>query len=563
MSHAPLIVLKLGGSVLTDASGLRRAVHEVYRWRRDGWRVLAVVSSLTGRTDELLARCDGFGSPPDSPARAALAAIGEFEAAALLNLHLESAGIPAQVLSPGAVGLKASGRPTDAVPTSLSAGRLTATLADRVVVFPGFIALGERGDPVLLGRGGSDLTALFLAAELQARRCRLIKDVDGLYEDDPARPGTPPRRYVQASYADALRTDGTIIQHKAVRFAQARGLEVELGRFNASEPTRIGDLATVLEPAPETRPPLAVALLGHGVVGASVAQLLADLPREFRLHGVAVREPARHPDLAEGLVWTDAVALARTPTDVVVEVMGGTGTSARAVSAALGRGADVVTANKTLLAETRGLEALAEASGASCRASAAVGGSLPALEAVARPRSSPVVALEGILCGTANFVLERMEAGDALTAAVAAARRLGLAEADPARDLDGRDAADKLCLLAAALGGPPLRPSDVPRTAIGSKTVPRGARQVATLRRVGSRWQAAVTIAVPAVDSPLRQAVGAQNVLVLEDAAGGREVLLGAGAGGRPTAEAVLADLLEIARMRAGAQEPREARKTG
>ena len=109
-----------------------------------------------------------------------------------------------------------------------------------MVVVPGYVATDAEDRLVVLGRGGSDLSALFLADRLGGARCRLIKDVDGLYESDPAAPGPRPRRYGRACWSDALATDGAIVQHKAVRFARDHRLPFELGRINGVAPTRIG-----------------------------------------------------------------------------------------------------------------------------------------------------------------------------------------------------------------------------------------------------------------------------------------------------------------------------------
>jgi hypothetical protein len=181
------VVLKLGGSVLLDATRLRRAVHEIYRWRREGREVVAVVSAFAGRTDEILDRCmrldpglEPAGHRRLSPfALAAALGAGEAESAAFLGAQLDRAGVPATVLSPGAVGLRADGDPLDATPREVDTGPIERALErDGVVVFPGFVALDAAGRAVTLGRGGSDLTALFLAHALAADRCRLIKDVD-------------------------------------------------------------------------------------------------------------------------------------------------------------------------------------------------------------------------------------------------------------------------------------------------------------------------------------------------------------------------------------------------
>ena len=193
-----LIVLKLGGSVLESEASLPRAVHEIYRWRRDGFAVVAVVSAFAGETDRLLERARSLGAAAASSAAAA--ATGELTSAALLGAALDRAGVPACVLTPAALALRADGDPLEADPVALESARLEAVLErEGVAVVPGFAGIDARGRTVLLGRGGSDLSALFLAHALGAR-CRLLKDVDGLYEWDPARPGPRPRRYATAKW---------------------------------------------------------------------------------------------------------------------------------------------------------------------------------------------------------------------------------------------------------------------------------------------------------------------------------------------------------------------------
>lgn len=552
MNQKPLIVLKFGGSVLPAARGLRQAVHEIYRWRREGWRVVAVTSTFAGRTDELVRRCDELELEPDSTARAAVLGTGEIETSALLHAELERAGVPAFLVSPGAAGIVATGNPTDAEPIGLAGGRLDGIVRRHdVAVVPGYVAVDEQGAPVVLGRGGSDLTALFLTAELAAQRCRLLKDVDGLYVRDPAGCSPPPERYVLAHYDDALATDGSILQHKAIRFAAERGLEFELGAFNSDSVTRIGNLETLIEPAPAARRPLRVGLLGHGTVGGGVARLLRDHPDRFELCGVSVRGARNHPDLAEHSVWTRPAELARQDLDVVIETLGGTEEAATAVKAALRAGTHVITANKSLLAKLGpDLDALGSAHEATLLGSASVGGGLPLLENLATWSDETIVELEGILCGTANFVLEKQDQGLPLDEAIAQAQRLGLAEADPSRDLDGRDAADKLAVIADRLGDAPLAVEAIPREDMRDGEHRPGRRQVARLRRTPNGWEASVRLVVPDADSPLLRARGRQNVSVTVFESGRREILLGDGAGRWPTAESVLADLLEIERRR-------------
>jgi len=127
----------------------------------------------------------------------------------------------------------------DSEPVAFRGDRLAHALAQvPVVVAPGFVGVSESGDVSLLGRGGSDLTALILASELEAASCKLVKDVAGLFERDPALPGPMPRRYDVVSYDDALQIGGRIVQDKAIRYAMDRSLPFEIGPMGG----RVGTL---------------------------------------------------------------------------------------------------------------------------------------------------------------------------------------------------------------------------------------------------------------------------------------------------------------------------------
>jgi len=239
----PLIVLKLGGSVLRGEPDLARATQEVQSWVARGWNALAVVSAFEGVTDSLVKQAKAFGEQPHAEARALLTATGELTSASLLTLSLDSAGIRAAVAAPWSVGLRAVGEPLDAFPQTVNAAAVRVLFEEHhAVVVPGFIGLDEVRQLVLLGRGGSDLSAIFLAEQLGAAKCRLVKDVDGLYEWDPAQPGPSPRRFASLPWSHALTLDGGIVQHKAVRFAQERRLKFEVGAYGSPTPTLVGDL---------------------------------------------------------------------------------------------------------------------------------------------------------------------------------------------------------------------------------------------------------------------------------------------------------------------------------
>jgi homoserine dehydrogenase len=235
------IVLKFGGSVLLDELHVRAAAEEVARFAREGHRVVAVVSALEGTTDSLLRQARGYGAKPHEFATALLLATGELTSAALLGLALDTLGVRVETLDAAAIGLRTEGDPLDASPLSLDVAAVNGALARaRAIVVPGFVGKDEHQRTTLLGRGGSDLTALFIAQQLGAA-CRLVKDVDGLYEWDPARPGPEPRRYATLSWKGALGLDGTIVQHKAVRWARDHGLAFEVGSLGARHVSRVGD----------------------------------------------------------------------------------------------------------------------------------------------------------------------------------------------------------------------------------------------------------------------------------------------------------------------------------
>ncbi|MCL4222701.1 MAG: homoserine dehydrogenase [Phycisphaerales bacterium] len=577
----PVIVLKFGGSVLLDERTLRLAVHEIYRWRRERYGVVAVVSAFSGHTDALIerARCASDGVAAPDHAIAALLATGESTSAALLALHLARAGIPGELFTPQTAGLRASGPALDADPVGLDVAAFTRALDDHgVVVLPGFIALDQRGRLVTLGRGGSDLTALHVAHALGAR-CRLVKDVDGLYESDPARTdpatGQRPRRYEHVRFDDALRTDGSIVQHKAVRYARQCNLEFEVGRFAGSRPTLVSAAASVLSRRDDRPKRVRVALLGLGTVGAGVFELLGQLEHRVEIVGLCARDLAKSRGLTipAGLLTDDLGAVASCGADIVIELIGGVTDAERAVTSALQNGSHVVTANKTLLAQRgRWLESLANARGLFIRGSASVGGAMPVIECVRRRGPARVVSVRGVLNGTTNFILESVRGGMSFDEALRQAQQRGFAETDPSRDLLGLDAADKLRVLARACADVDLSAGDVECESLqaGIDRVGRGAgvlRHVATLDlRDPASPIARVGVEAVAGDDALADVPGAWNAAEIAWSDGRREVLRGQGAGRWPTAEAVVADVLDIIRHieRSGpaaapinAQEPR------
>jgi homoserine dehydrogenase len=232
-------VFKFGSSVLRSERDLPVAVREIGLARSRGERVLAVVSAFGNATDRLLRRARRHAETPAPGALASLLATGEAVSAALLGIALDRAGLPALVLDPAQMDLRAAGDPLDARPCGVDARRLDEALGAGTVVVPGFVGRGPDGAPVLLGRGGSDYTAFFLAARLGARSCVLFKDVDGLYTSDPALDRAA-GRYETATWRTARAVGGRIVQPKAVLYAECERLAFDVTAPGAAASTRVG-----------------------------------------------------------------------------------------------------------------------------------------------------------------------------------------------------------------------------------------------------------------------------------------------------------------------------------
>lgn len=554
-------ILKFGSSVLRAEADLPRAAHEIYReWRR-GAQVLAVVSAFGDTTDALLGRAERLCPRPEPLALAALLATGEATSAALLGLALARAGVPATVLDPAQAGLRTTGGRLDAELVAADVGRLRQELRRGVVVLPGFVGRDAEGGTTLLGRGGSDLTALFLAQQLGGR-CVLVKDVDGLYTADPARPALArPRRFERVSWGTAAAVGGQVVQPKAVRFAESRGLRFEITAPGAAVSTEVCQGPELLSATSAPTPPLRVALLGCGTVGGGVYERLAALPEFFEVNGVATRTPERA--LAAGvpahLIACGPEELIERECEVVVELLGGVERAGELVGRALRLGRHVVTANKALVAAAGArLERVAAETGATLRYSAAVGGALPALETVERLRArGRIKSLAGVVNGTSNFVLDRLAAGEEFDAAVRAAQAAGFAEADPTLDLDGTDAAQKLVILARHAFGVRIDVDEVRRVGLyrfeparvrAARVEGLAVRLVASCRLEEKGVEASVIPTELPSTHPLATTEGAENRLLVETEAGECHLVAGSGAGRWPTTEAVLADLFDLRR---------------
>jgi homoserine dehydrogenase len=557
-SESPIIVLKFGSSVLRNENDLPTAVHEIYRWWREGFQVVAVVSALGNTTDELTTRAHSVCDRPGDELLAALLATGETTSSALIGLALKRSGIPVTVLDAEQAGLATEGPILDAKLTSIDRTRVLEALRDGVVVLPGFVGKDRSGKTTLLGRGGSDLTALFLAQRLGGS-CRLIKDVDGLYTSDPnSTIGPSATRFLRASYATAARVGGAVVQLKAIDFAERHRLRFIVSSVGSTRATEIGPYADAIALSETRVQPLRVALLGCGTVGGGVYQRLASLPEIFNVVGVGTRnvENAIAAGVPSRLITTRLEALVAEPVDVVIELLGGHEPARTLISTVLRSGRNVVTANKALLADNIAtLERLASKNGASLRYSAAVGGVLPALETIARVRNlTRLHSISGVLNGTTNFILDQMASGFDFSEAVVASQRHGYAERDPQLDLNGTDAAQKLILLARAAFDLDLSLSSIQKQGIENlkadrireaKSNGRITRLIAECRRGPHGFAATVSPVELPFDHPLARVSGVENRLIIKSETGRSWDVFGRGAGRWPTTEAILGDLFD------------------
>ena len=331
-------------------------------------------------------------------------------------------------------------------------------------------------------------------------------------------------------------------------------------------------------PAPTVR----VALLGCGNVGGALAEILltraddvaARTGIRLELVGIAVANPdkPRAPVIDRALIGADAAGLVeRDDVDVVVEVIGGLHPAHELVETALRSGKPVVTGNKALLAVSGAeLAQVAADAGVDLLYEAAVAGAIPVIRPLRESLAGEqILRVMGIVNGTTNFILTRMEeAGDSYDDVLREAQELGLAERDPTADVEGHDAAAKAAILAALAFGSDVVDADVHREGISTVSAADVAYAdrlgysvkllaIAELLDGGPEISVRVHPAMVPKTHPLAAVRGAFNAVFVEGAVSGELMLYGRGAGGGPTASAMLGDLVDAARnLLAGAPAP-------
>lgn len=322
--------------------------------------------------------------------------------------------------------------------------------------------------------------------------------------------------------------------------------------------------------------PLRVALVGFGTVGRSVAQILCtgDLP-DLRLTQIFNRGVARkRVDWVPSSVrWTESIdEVLGGDAEVVIELVGGLHPAFEWVKSALLAGKSVVTANKQLIAHYgQELFDLARTQGRELRFEASVAGGIPVLRALQEGLAGDrLVEVRGVLNGTCAYILSRMEKhAKSFAEALGEAQAAGYAEADPTEDVDGADAAAKLAIIAAVGLRRPVRVADIATRSIRpieaadfeyAKQLGCTIRQIAraAVEENGSVF-AAVRPALVPLTSGFGRVEGSQNLVMVRGVFGGETTFSGSGAGGSPTAVAVVSDVLSLGR---GASNERRAHAT-
>ena len=310
------------------------------------------------------------------------------------------------------------------------------------------------------------------------------------------------------------------------------------------------------------RPALRIALFGFGTVGSSVARIILDSkPEGVELTHIYNRNVARKKVdwVPKSVVWSeDWESVLASDVDAVVELVGGFDPAGTWVRRAIEAGKSVVTANKKLIAyHGVELERLAAARGGHLKYGAAVAGGIPVIPGLEQGLAGDrITRMEGILNGTCNFILSKMEAGAEYASVLAEAQVKGYAEADPTEDVGGFDARSKLAILMRLALRVVVDPDEIvpqPITSVTAVDFSYARDLNCTIRQVAraeeSDGAVAATVGPMLVDrnSPLAWSRGTENMVILTGHYGGDVVFSGHGAGGHPTAVAVVSDLLALA----------------
>ncbi|HUE79618.1 MAG TPA: hypothetical protein VMN38_08305 [Sphingomicrobium sp.] len=547
---AHLKVFKFGSSVLRTPADLARVAGEIYRHTLQGARVIAVVSALEGDTDALLDACREAAGESDCSGIAEAVSLGEEQTAALLKIACDRIGLSATTVRPEQFGICTSGNLLEATPIAVKGELSEAFGTANILILPGFVGIDTSGCRSLLGRGGTDFSAIFLGGELNADLVRLYKDVDGVFDHDPAKGTEDLHRFEEVSWTDCLTLARPLLQPKAIEYAQKKGQALEVGSIGSDQPTHVGQRS--LRPKTHVHPrPIRIALAGYGTVGQALAERLSK-EENFEIVSILVRDCDKPRRVSPPVALTKRINSFCTPrADVLVDLTSSEETGTALSTVWLQTEGHVITANKLVVG--KGLSEFQKLGLRTDRKflySAAVGGSAPVLDTVRLAASQgQIVKVTAVLNGTVNFLLDQLASGASFAVALARAQAAGFAEEDPSQDLSGRDAELKLRIIAAQFSKPsvPIAVEALDEPLV-EKIVRSGERwlQVSSLELSDGQLNGSAQLR-PASEVPeIVPPAGERNLVCVTIDDGRKLTASGRGAGGAATAEAVMADLYEI-----------------
>ena len=545
----PVIVLNFGHSVLRTLDDYTEAAAEIYRHYRQGQNVVAVTSAQGDQTDVLMAEARRIGPEGEAKNMAELIQLGERRSAARLALALERIGAPAFVRQARDLGLKASGPRMDAELVDLNVGQLQQDLKDHdIVVMPGYVGIGEKDRPALLGNGGADLSALYVAHRLGVEAI-LLKDIDGIYTHDPKKGDA--QRFTDISWDDAKKAAGPLIASKALDFAATNKVPFRVGTPGLPRYTRVGAVSKPVGAEPVLKK-LRVAMIGLGSVGGGVFRRVEANNERFEMVSIMVRNKDKYVDQGypEALLTTDFEDVLAAKPDVFIDVSGPINPALGFCERAIKDGIHVVSANKQAIAEGgQDLIDLAATNKTQLLFSSAAGGGMPVLEMCLREKGR-IERVEALLNGTTNYMLGEISAGRSYADALKDAQDKGFAEADPSSDVGGADAAAKIRLIALLGFGETISLDDIPRDTIENFALTEAAN--GAMKRVAVCWSdtngfsSKLELKDLSLNNFIAQADGEEAHAIVTFTDGDQYKIRGKGAGRWPTAAAVMADLYDV-----------------
>lgn len=552
----PVIVLNFGHSVLRSLDDYTHAASEIYHHYRQGMNVVAVTSAQHDQTDILMAEARRIGPLEGAKNLPELLQLGERRSAALLSLALERIGAPAFVCQARDLGLtarkSAAGDYLEAELIDLDVEQLLQDLQRHdIVVMPGFVAIGEDDRPALLGQGGADLTALYVASRLH-QPALLLKDVDGVYSHDPKETSELPHRFSAIEWDEVQKRAEVLIAPKALEFAKQHQFEFDLGQPGKVEYTRIGRHTTAPQIPLQPRK-LRIVMMGCGVVGGGVYRRLIAYADRYVLAKIMVRDVEKYIDqgYAPDLFCTDFATLESVAPDIFIDVSGPIEPALDIYHRFLDQGVHVVSANKQAVA-AGGIDLLGKAhrNNLALFFSSAAGGGMPVLEMCQR-ESGKIACVEALLNGTSNYILDQISAGKSYGQALLEAQEKGFAEADPSADVSGQDAVAKLRLIALLGFGQVLDSEAIETDSIENFSFEAPLHGV--FKRIAKCWmeegkcRASLKIQSLPRSHFLAQALNEEAHAIFTFTDGSHYKIRGKGAGRWPTTESIMADIFDIA----------------